>query len=213
MKRSEINQALKNMEEMIRKCGFHLPPFCDFTPDEWKEKGHEYDEIRDNMLGWDITDYGLGNFKKIGFSLITLRNGNTHMDKYKKTYAEKLLYLEEDQSATMHFHWTKMEDIINRGGGNVLIRVYNSKEDGSFDDTDVTIHSDGREYTVPAGTQIRLTPGESITVYPYMVCKSKTTSAILYLCINFFPLRVFPPLYLLIIFRRNTRTGIVAVLL
>ena len=106
--------------------------------------------------------------KKIGFSLITLRNGNTHMDKYKKTYAEKLLYLEEDQSATMHFHWTKMEDIINRGGGNVLIRVYNSKEDGSFDDTDVTIHSDGREYTVPAGTQIRLTPGESITVYPYM---------------------------------------------
>lgn len=72
------------MEEMIRKCGFHLPPFCDFTPDEWKEKGHEYDEIRDNMLGWDITDYGLGNFKKIGFSLITLRNGNTHMDKYKK---------------------------------------------------------------------------------------------------------------------------------
>ena len=33
MKRSEINQALKNMEEMIRKCGFHLPPFCDFTPD------------------------------------------------------------------------------------------------------------------------------------------------------------------------------------
>lgn len=168
MKRSEINQALKKMEQMIQKCGFALPPFCNFTPEEWKEKGHEYDEIRDNMLGWDITDYGLGDFQKVGFSLITLRNGNTHMEKYTKTYAEKLLYLDEGQSATMHFHWTKMEDIINRGGGNVLIRVYNSKEDGSFDDTDVTIHSDGREYTVPAGTQVRLTPGESITVYPYM---------------------------------------------
>ena len=168
MKRSEINQALKKMEQMIQKCGFALPPFCNFTLEEWKEKGHEYDEIRDNMLGWDITDYGLGDFQKVGFSLITLRNGNTHMEKYTKTYAEKLLYLDEGQSATMHFHWTKMEDIINRGGGNVLIRVYNSKEDGSFDDTDVTIHSDGREYTVPAGTQVRLTPGESITVYPYM---------------------------------------------
>lgn len=168
MKRSEINQALKKMEQMIQKCGFALPPFCNFTPEEWKEKGHEYDEIRDNMLGWDITDYGLGDFQKVGFSLITLRNGNTHMEKYTKTYAEKLLYLDEGQSATMHFHWTKMEDIINRGGGNVLIRVYNSKEDGSFDDTDVTIHSDGREYTVSAGTQVRLTPGESITVYPYM---------------------------------------------
>ena len=32
----------------------------------------------------------------------------------------------------------------------------------------VTIHSDGRHYTVPAGTQIKLCPGESITVYPYM---------------------------------------------
>lgn len=120
------------------------------------------------MLGWDITDYGLGDFEKTGFSLITLRNGNTKMDKYKKPYAEKLLYLEDGQCATMHFHWNKMEDIINRGGGNVLIRVYNSDEDGEFADTDVTIYSDGRVYTVPAGTQVRLTPGESITVMPYM---------------------------------------------
>ena len=62
----------------------------------------------------------------------------------------------------------KMEDIINRGGGNVLIRVYNSTEDGQFADTDVTVNCDGREFTVPAGTQVRLQPGESITVYPYM---------------------------------------------
>ena len=62
MKRSEINAALKEMEAMIQKCGFQLPPFCGFTPEEWKTLGHEYDEIRDNMLGWDITDYGLGRF-------------------------------------------------------------------------------------------------------------------------------------------------------
>ena len=56
--------------------------------------------------------------------------------------------------------------IINRGGGNVLIRVYNSKEDESIDyESDVTVHTDGRTYTVPAGTQIRLTPGESIFIY------------------------------------------------
>lgn len=168
MKRSEINCALRQMEAMIYSCGFKLPPFCSFTPEEWKEKGHEYDEIRDNMLGWDITDYGLGNFEKVGFSLITLRNGNLKIDKYKKTYAEKLLYLNEGQSATMHFHWNKMEDIINRGGGNVLIRVYNSTDSGEFADTEVEIHSDGREYLVAPGTQIRLRPGESITVSPYM---------------------------------------------
>ncbi|MDC7287695.1 D-lyxose/D-mannose family sugar isomerase [Blautia schinkii] len=168
MKRSEINAALKDMEAMIKECRFALPPFCGFTPEEWKDKGHEYDEVRDNMLGWDITDYGLGNFDKLGFSLITIRNGNIKDPKYKKTYAEKLLYLKEGQCSPMHFHWNKMEDIINRGGGNVLIRVYNSTEDGKFADTDVTVNSDGRSYTVPAGTQVRLCPGESITIYPYL---------------------------------------------
>ena len=130
MKRSEINAALKEMEQMIREYQFAIPPFCNFTPEEWKEKGHDYDEIRDNMLGWDITDYGLGDFDKVGFSLITIRNGNLKMkDKYTKSYAEKLLYIKEGQYSPMHFHWSKMEDIINRGGGNVLIRVYNSTEE------------------------------------------------------------------------------------
>ena len=166
MKRSEINASLKRMESFLKDLKISLPPYCDFTPEEWKTKGHEYDEIRDNMLGWDITDYGLGDFKKVGFSLITLRNGNQKMqDKYKKPYAEKLLFIEERQYSPNHFHWYKMEDIINRGGGNLLIRVYNSLPDESIDkESDVTIHSDGRTYTVPAGTQVRLTPGESISI-------------------------------------------------
>ena len=168
MKRSEINRALRDMEKMIDRCSFKLPPFCYFTPEEWKEKGHEYDEVRDNMLGWDITDFGMGDFDKVGFSLITLRNGNVFMDKYTKPYAEKLLYMKEGQSAAMHFHWNKMEDIINRGGGNVLIGVYNADKEEGLADTDVLIHSDGREYTVPAGTQIRLCLGESITIQPYL---------------------------------------------
>ena len=76
MKRSEINAAIRDMEALIREHGFELPPFCNFTPEEWQNKSAEYDEIRDNMLGWDITDYGLGDFEKVGFALITLRNGN-----------------------------------------------------------------------------------------------------------------------------------------
>ena len=166
MKRSEINKALKELESACQKYSCFLPPFCHFTPEEWKEKGHEYDEVRDCMLGWDITDYGLGNFDKAGFSLITLRNGNLKQkDKYPKPYAEKLLYLKEGQYAWNHFHWYKQEDIINRGGGNVLLRVYNSLPNEEMDyETDVTIYSDGRKYTVPAGTQIRLRPGESLTV-------------------------------------------------
>ena len=139
---------------MIDRCSFKLPPFCYFTPEEWNEKGHEYDEVRDNMLGWDITDFGMGDFDKVGFSLITLRNGNVSMDKYTKPYAEKLLYMKEGQSAAMHFHWNKMEDIINRGGGNVLIGVYNAGREEELADTDVRIHSDGREHMVPANADV-----------------------------------------------------------
>lgn len=170
MKRSEINAALKELEAMAARHGFALPPFCGFTPEEWRGKGHEYDEIRDNMLGWDITDYGMGDFNRMGFSLITIRNGNLkRAEQYPKTYAEKLLYLREGQYSPMHFHWSKMEDIINRGGGNVRIRVYNSTPEEDLDrERPVQVHIDGCVHTVPAGSQVRLTPGESITIYPYL---------------------------------------------
>ena len=166
MKRSEINKALHELEDMIREYKYYLPEFANFTPEEWQQKGHEWDEVRDNMLGWDITDYGMGDFDKIGFSLFTIRNGNLKkQDIYKKTYAEKFLYLKEGQYALNHFHWFKMEDIINRGGGNLLIRVYNAHEDDSIDkESDVTIHVDGETRVVPAGTQVCLKPGMSLTV-------------------------------------------------
>lgn len=168
MKRSEINEALKAMERKIDECCFKLPPFCRFTPAQWEGAGCEYEEVKDNMLGWDITDFGSGDFKKIGFSALTIRNGNVRMaEKYSKTYAEKLLYMQPGQKLPMHFHWKKMEDIINRGGGNVLIRVYKAAEDESLSGEDVQVGSDGKNYMVPAGTQIKLTPGESISLYPY----------------------------------------------
>ena len=108
MKRSEINKALKELEAMCEKYCCYLPPFCHFTPEQWQTVGHDYDEVRDCMLGWDITDYGMGDFDKMGFSLITLRNGNRAMaDKYPKVYAEKLLYLKEGQYSPNHFHWYK----------------------------------------------------------------------------------------------------------
>jgi len=170
MKRSEINAALKELEQMCHKYHCYLPPFCHFTPEQWETLGHEYDEVRDCMLGWDITDYGSGDFDRFGFSLITIRNGSRAMaEKYPKVYAEKLLYLKEGQCAPNHFHWYKTEDIINRGGGNVLIRVYNSLPGEEIDyNSPVTVYTDGLTRTVPAGTQIRLTPGESIYIPRYL---------------------------------------------
>lgn len=162
MKRSEINKILLENIEFIEKMNFKLPKFAFFTPDEWNEKGSEYNEIRENMLGWDVTDYGHGDFRNIGLFLFTIRNGN--INKPGKSYAEKLLISDEDQYSPMHFHHNKMEDIINRGGGNLIVEVFNATEDDQLADTDVTVYIDGHTETVPAGTKIRLTPGESITL-------------------------------------------------
>ena len=164
MKRSELNKIMREAVEFADKMNFMLPPFAYWSPEEWAEKGHEYDEIRDNMLGWDITDFGSGDFMKIGLLMFTIRNGNFTDPKYVKPYAEKLLIVEEGQITPYHFHWKKMEDIINRGGGNLMIKVYNSTEDGEFADTDVEVMVDGRHYFVPAGSVVCIKPGESITL-------------------------------------------------
>ncbi|MDL2252458.1 D-lyxose/D-mannose family sugar isomerase [Ruminococcaceae bacterium OttesenSCG-928-I18] len=167
MKRSEINKVIKEMEALLEKHCFQLPAFCHWTPADWEDKSGEYDEIRDNMLGWDVTDYGMGKFDELGLALITLRNGNPHNDKYKKPYAEKIIMVKEGQVSPMHFHWLKMEDIINRGGGNIVFRLFNATKDGEKADTDVEINKDGRKYRVKAGSDVVLKPGESMTLYPY----------------------------------------------
>ncbi len=165
MKRSEINALMTGALEFIERNGFRLPPFVYFTPEDWANAGDEYDEIRKNMLGWDITDFGSGDFEKTGLLLITLRNGNQADPECRKTYAEKIMIVGEDQVTPFHFHFRKMEDIINRGGGNLLVKLYNSAGSGELDtEGDVTVQSDGRKYTVPAGTEIRLAPGQSITM-------------------------------------------------
>ena len=88
---------------------------------------NKYQEIVDNMLGWDITDFGTGDFEHYGLTVFTFRNGNFHnKEKYPKPYAEKLLLVNDGQILPYHYHWSKMEDIINRGGGDLELTLYNA---------------------------------------------------------------------------------------
>ena len=167
MKRSEINAIMRDAKKLFADYRISVPPFVLWTPEEWKTKGAEVQEIKDNMLGWDITDFGQGDFNKIGLFLITLRNGNQKMpEKYPQVYAEKLMIVREKQITPMHFHWNKMEDIINAGGGNLVIKLYNSTPDEKLADTDVVVTMDGVQHTFPAGTEVSLNPGQSITLTP-----------------------------------------------
>lgn len=169
MKRSEINQIIREADAFIRHQGFHLPPFAYWTPDEWRSKDQSVAEIVEKRLGWDITDFGSGDYARTGLFLFTLRNGDlAALQTGKgKLYAEKLLIVDVDQVTPLHFHWLKTEDIINRGGGKLMIQLYNATPDEQLADTPVTVSTDGVVRTVEAGGVIALTPGESITLPPY----------------------------------------------
>ncbi len=167
MKRSEINAIMKEALALFNEYKISLPEFVLWTPEEWKTKGDEVAEIKENMLGWDITDFGNGDFNKIGLFLITLRNGNQkNAKKYPKPYAEKLMIVKEKQITPMHYHWSKMEDIINAGGGKLVIKLYNATDDDKLSDTDIEVSIDGVKHTFPAGTEVSLNPGQSITLTP-----------------------------------------------
>ena len=173
MKRSEINAILRDADAFIKQHHFCLPPFAYWTGDDWRSKGLEVREIVENHLGWDITDFGLGDYGRCGLFLFTLRNGNPQNLKEMrgKLYAEKILMVDVDQVTPLHFHWSKTEDIINRGGGKLVMQLYNATRDERLADTKVVVSVDGVEHTLSAGGLVVLGPGESITLTDHVYHK------------------------------------------
>jgi D-lyxose ketol-isomerase len=168
MKRSEINQIIQAGVRFIESRSFLLPPFASWTPQDWQQKGPECLEIVETGLGWDITDFGSGDFTRIGLLAFTIRNGKFQnvSEGAAKSYAEKIMIVQEDQVTPTHFHFHKMEDIINRGGGKLAIQLWNSTETDQLADSEVQVVCDGVGRRVPAGTTLVFEPGESITLPP-----------------------------------------------
>lgn len=168
MKRSEINREIRAAEEFFAMHNFKLPKFAGWSMDDWaKQNNDEIAEIFDCNLGWDITDFGRGDFRKYGLLLFTIRNGVTGSAEYPKKYAEKIMISRSNQLTLMHCHVLKTEDIINRAGGRLVFELYNRKGNTTeLDNTPVKLVLDGRKITVPAGGKVVLDPGESLTLTP-----------------------------------------------
>ena len=166
MKRSEINNIMQEGLNFLEKENkFLLPPFAKWSPEDWNLKGEESSDIVKQQLGWDITDFGSGDFNKVGLFLFTIRNGSFEdlKNTLGKTYAEKAMIVLEEQITPIHFHYQKMEDIINRGGGELVIQLWNSHPDKELDKVnDVLLSVDGVKVKIKAGGTLTLTPGESV---------------------------------------------------
>jgi len=163
MKRSEVNRLIREAMQFLQACNFALPPFAYWSPKDWESKGSECDEIRRRMLGWDVTDFGLGEFERRGLVLFTLRNGDWADPDGSKPYCEKIMLCREKQHCPLHFHRHKVEDIINRAGGELVIRLYSSTPEGEPDpQRPIAVSLDGVLTELPAGASVRLSPGRSI---------------------------------------------------
>jgi D-lyxose ketol-isomerase len=168
MDRSQINTILREADAMIRAAGFTLPPFAHLSPEDLARLAGS--EVVARRLGWDVTDYGAGDFTALGLALFTLRNGRVADLAAGRgmLYAEKLLVLREGQYCPMHTHRLKAEDIIHRwGAGWLEVELFGSTPDGGRDlSATVTVTCDGLPRTLPAGGRLVLHPGESVTLMP-----------------------------------------------
>lgn len=169
MKRSQVNQEIRWAKALLEKSNIKLPPFGYWTMKEWTSGERNLDIIKEVMLGWDITDYGKNKFNELGAILFTLRNGSLKDSKIGTPYAEKLILLKEGQRLPIHHHRSKTEDIINRAGGVLAIKLYNSLENGEVDyKSKVSVDLDGVKHIFAAGEEIDIYPGNSITLRPYV---------------------------------------------
>ncbi len=167
MKRSRINEILREGDAFIRSFGYVMPPFAYLSPEGLKSA--EHDQIKARRMGWDITDYGAEKFDEMGLFLFTTRNGlNEDLgQKSAMLYAEKIMISREKQLSPMHRHDVKVEDIINRGGGKLVLELFSADGAGNIDrSADVNVMVDGMMRKLDAGGLLKLDPGESVTLFP-----------------------------------------------
>lgn len=135
MKRSEINQAIRTAALCFEANGWTLPP----------------------RPKWDVTDFGLGDFKRSGLLLINLAE--------EVEYCEKLMYASKGQETPLHYHKKKKEDIICRKG-TLALCLWNIT-DGTMDtENSFTVKLNGEPAEVNPGEKILLQSGERITILP-----------------------------------------------
>jgi D-lyxose ketol-isomerase len=172
MKRSDVNRLIDEALSFFDKHKFKLPHWACWTANDWHESKAEAAEVFNHGLGWNLTDFGSGQFDKQGLLLFIIRNGllKHNTPQTSKTYAEKAMIVRPGQVTPWHFHWMKTEDLINRGGGRLEVELgWVNEDEKSIADRPVVVQVDGVSKKLATGEKLVLEPGESVCIPP-MLC-------------------------------------------
>ena len=169
MKRSEINGALEWAKELLKASNVSLPMYAYWKLDEWKANVSRLHTVRKVMLGWDISDFGMGDFSKVGAVLYTVRNGSIEYKNVGVPYCEKYILMKDGQRLPKHYHVMKTEDIINRTGAVLQVFLWGvDPATGSVLEAPVVVYQDGIPYSYQPGEEILVHPGNSISLPPFV---------------------------------------------
>jgi len=163
MKRSEINQAIIEAKKMMENYSWVLPQWGYWSKEDYINEPSVSKYLKDHQMGWDVTDFGKGLFNEQGITLFCIRNG-IQGNVQDKPYAEKLLFMREGQEIPFHSHKVKLEDIINRGGGDLAIEFVMVNEHLKEKNENINILVDGVQVEVEPHEPLILKRGQSVTV-------------------------------------------------
>lgn len=134
MKRSDINNLIRSAERCYRAHGWALPP----------------------KPRWDVTDFGLGAWRKFGLVLVNLAE--------EPEYCEKLMYAQKSMTTPAHCHRQKKEDIICRWG-RLAVRVWAGPPERAGRQS-VALPVNHEPVDVLSGDVLELEAGSRVTLAP-----------------------------------------------
>ncbi len=165
MKRSTVNAAMRHATATFARFATVPPPWATRSPAEWTAHPEQARFCAEHGMGWMISDFGSGDFARRGIILLVTRNGILGRPG-ERVYAEKLIVMRDGQEAPFHYHRTKIEDMVVRGGGALGIDLVDVDRAGQPIEALVRVLVDGATRTVAARAPVVLQSGESLTLPP-----------------------------------------------
>ena len=170
MKRSFVDARIEAMLKLCNRHGVTLPPFALWDAAAFRKQPEAAALIAGRGMGWNVVEFNPGAFATEGLTIFTLRMGDWREGHSKggRRYAEKAIMSDDGQRAPHHYHIAKTEDILNRGGARFVVELFKVDSHGAPTKERFRALKDVTTLDLGPGDQVRLEPGESLTLDPYV---------------------------------------------